>query len=93
ADSKDNASVNDSKQNAEVNNSAESQSTNDKVAQPKSENKAKAEKDGSDSTNQSMVESTTETLPSADITEPNVPSNTSKDKEESTTNQTDAGQL
>ncbi|CUF90404.1 truncated FmtB protein [Staphylococcus aureus] len=40
-----------------------------------------------------MVESTTETLPSADITEPNVPSNTSKDKEESTTNQTDAGQL
>ncbi|NDQ69279.1 SasC/FmtB family protein [Staphylococcus aureus] len=93
ADSKDNASVNDSKQNAEVNNSAESQSTNDKVAQPKSENKAKAEKDGRDSTNQSMVESTTETLPSADITEPNVPSNTSKDKEESTTNQTDAGQL
>ncbi|HGO3641565.1 TPA: LPXTG-anchored DUF1542 repeat protein FmtB [Staphylococcus aureus] len=93
ADSKDNASVNDSKQNSEVNNSAESQSTNDKVAQPKSENKAKAEKDGRDSTNQSMVESTTETLPSADITEPNVPSNTSKDKEESTTNQTDAGQL
>ncbi|MCC1294692.1 DUF1542 domain-containing protein [Staphylococcus aureus] len=93
ADSKDNASVNDSKQNAEVNNSAESQSTNGKVAQPKSENKAKAEKDGGDSTNQSMVESTTETLPSADITEPNVPSNTSKDKEESTTNQTDAGQL
>ena len=40
-----------------------------------------------------MVESTTETLPSADITEPNVPSNTSKDKEESTSNQTDAGQL
>lgn len=40
----------------------------------------------------SMVESTTETLPSADITEPNVPSNTSKDKEESTSNQTDAGQ-
>ncbi len=32
-------------------NSAESQSTNGKVAQPKSENKAKAEKDG-DSTNQ-----------------------------------------
>ncbi|HDP5852103.1 TPA: DUF1542 domain-containing protein [Staphylococcus aureus] len=93
ADSKDNASVNDSKQNAEVNNSAESQSTNGKVAQPKSENKAKAEKDGRDSTNQSMVESTTETLPSADIIEPNVPSNTSKDKEESTTNQTDAGQL
>ncbi|HDA4761186.1 TPA: DUF1542 domain-containing protein [Staphylococcus aureus] len=93
ADSKDNASVNDSKQNAEVNNSAESQSTNGKVAQPKSENKAKAEKDGRDSTNQSMLESTTETLPSADITEPNVPSNTSKDKEESTTNQTDAGQL
>ncbi|HEE8872006.1 TPA: DUF1542 domain-containing protein [Staphylococcus aureus] len=93
ADSKDNASVNDSKQNAEVNNSAESQSTNGKVAQPKSENKAKAEKDGRDSTNQSMVESTTETLPSADITKPNVPSNTSKDKEESTTNQTDAGQL
>ncbi|HGN7123382.1 TPA: SasC/FmtB family protein [Staphylococcus aureus] len=93
ADSKDNASVNDSKQNAEVNNSAESQSTNGKVAQPKSENKAKAEKDGRDSTNQSMVESTTETLPSADITEPNVPSNTSKDEEESTTNQTDAGQL
>lgn len=93
ADSKDNASVKDSKQNAEVNNSAESQSTNGKVAQPKSENKAKAEKDGRDSTNQSMVESTTETLPSADITEPNVPSNTSKDKEESTTNQTDAGQL
>ncbi|HDH5854160.1 LPXTG-anchored DUF1542 repeat protein FmtB [Staphylococcus aureus] len=93
ADSKDNASVNASKQNAEVNNSAESQSTNGKVAQPKSENKAKAEKDGRDSTNQSMVESTTETLPSADITEPNVPSNTSKDKEESTTNQTDAGQL
>ncbi|WYC10489.1 LPXTG-anchored DUF1542 repeat protein FmtB [Staphylococcus aureus] len=92
ADSKDNASVNDSKQNAEVNNSAESQSTNGKVAQPKSENKAKAEKDGRDSTNQSMVESTTETLPSADITEPNVPSNTSKDKEESTSNQTDAGQ-
>ncbi|HDA2023669.1 TPA: DUF1542 domain-containing protein [Staphylococcus aureus] len=92
ADSKDNASVNDSKQNAEVNNSAESQSTNGKVAQPKSENNAKAEKDGRDSTNQSMVESTTETLPSADITEPNVPSNTSKDKEESTTNQTDAGQ-
>lgn len=92
ADSKD-ASVNDSKQNAEVNNSAESQSTNGKVAQPKSENKAKAEKDGRDSTNQSMVESTTETLPSADITEPNVPSNTSKDKEESTSNQTDAGQL
>ncbi|HDB5661936.1 TPA: DUF1542 domain-containing protein [Staphylococcus aureus] len=91
--SKDNASVNDSKQNAEVNNSAESQSTNGKVAQPKSENKAKAEKDGRDSTNQSMVESTTETLPSADITEPNVPSNTSKDKEESTSNQTDAGQL
>ncbi len=28
----------------------------------------------------SMVESTTETLPSADITEPNVPSNTSKQK-------------
>lgn len=93
ADSKDNASVNDSKQNAEVNNSAESQSTNGKVAQPKSENKAKAEKDGRDSTNQSMVESTTETLPSADITEPKVSSNTSKDKEESTTNQTDAGQL
>ncbi|MEO4540302.1 LPXTG-anchored DUF1542 repeat protein FmtB [Staphylococcus aureus] len=93
ADSKDNASVNDSKQNAEVNNSAESQSTNGKVAQPKSENKAKAEKDGRDSTNQSMVESTTETLPSADITEPNVPSNTLKDKEESTSNQTDAGQL
>lgn len=92
ADSKDNASVNDSKQNAEVNNSAESQSTNGKVAQPKSENKAKAEKDGRDSTNQSMVESRTETLPSADITEPNVPSNTSKDKEESTSNQTDAGQ-
>ncbi|HHC5819127.1 TPA: LPXTG-anchored DUF1542 repeat protein FmtB [Staphylococcus aureus] len=93
ADSKDNASVNDSKQNAEVNNSAESQSTNGKVAQPKSENKAKAEKDGRDSTNQSMVESTTETLPSADITGPKVPSNTEKDKEESTTNQTDAGQL
>ncbi|HDE7737163.1 TPA: DUF1542 domain-containing protein [Staphylococcus aureus] len=93
ADSKDNASVNDSKQNAEVNNSAESQSTNGKVAQPKSENKAKAEKDGRDSTNQSMVESTTETLPSADITEPKVSSNTSKDKKESTTNQTDAGQL
>ncbi|HCD1486950.1 TPA: DUF1542 domain-containing protein [Staphylococcus aureus] len=93
ADSKDNASVNDSKQNAEVNNSAESQSTNGKVAQLKSENKAKAEKDDRDSTNQSMVESTTETLPSADITEPNVPSNTSKDKEESTSNQTDAGQL
>ncbi|HFZ2921182.1 TPA: SasC/FmtB family protein [Staphylococcus aureus] len=92
ADSKDNASVNDSKQNAEVNNSAESQSTNGKVAQPKSENKAKAEKDGRDSTNQSMVESTTETLPSADITEPKVSSNTSKDKEESTTNQTDAEQ-
>lgn len=93
ADSKDNASVNDSKQNAEVNNSAESQSTNGKVAQPKSENKAKDEKDGRDSTNQSMVESTTETLPSADITEPKVPSNREKDKEESTTNQTDAGQL
>lgn len=93
ADSKDNASVNDSKQNAEVNNSAESQSTNGKVAQPKSENKAKDEKDGRDSTNQSMVESTTETLPSADITEPKVPSNTEKDKKESTTNQTDAGQL
>ncbi|HHW9398657.1 TPA: LPXTG-anchored DUF1542 repeat protein FmtB [Staphylococcus aureus] len=93
ADSKDNAAVNDSKQNAEVNNSAESQSTNGKVAQPKSENKAKAEKDGRDSTNQSMVESTTETLPSADITEPKVSSNTSKDKEESTTNQTDAEQL
>lgn len=93
ADSKDNASVNDSNQNAEVNNSAESQPTNGKVAQPKSENKAKVEKDGRDSTNQSMVESTTETLPSADITEPNVPSNTSKDKEESTSNQTDAGQL
>ncbi|HDE0593176.1 TPA: DUF1542 domain-containing protein [Staphylococcus aureus] len=92
ADSKDNASVNDSKQNAEVNNSAESQSTNGKVAQPKSENKAKAEKDGRDSTNQSMVESTTETLPSADITEPKVSSNTSKDKEESTINQTDAEQ-
>ncbi|HDE0551556.1 TPA: DUF1542 domain-containing protein [Staphylococcus aureus] len=84
ADSKDNASVNDSKQNAEVNNSAESQSTNGKVAQPKSENKAKAEKDGRDSTNQSMVESTTETLPSADITEPKVSSNTSKDKMTST---------
>lgn len=93
ADSKDNASVNDSKQNAEVNNSAESQSTNGKVAQPKSENKAKDEKDGRDSTNQSMVESTTETLPSADITEPKAPSNTEKDKKESTTNQTDAGQL
>ncbi|HDZ6187858.1 TPA: DUF1542 domain-containing protein [Staphylococcus aureus] len=93
ADSKDNASVNDSKQNAEVNNGAESQSTNGKVAQPKSENKAKDEKDGRDSTNQSMVESTTKTLPSADITEPKVPSNTEKDKEESTTNQTDAGQL
>lgn len=93
ADSKDNASVNDSKQNAEVNNSAESQSTNGKVAQLKSENKAKDEKDGRDSTNQSMVESTTETLPSADITEPKVPSNTEKDKKESTTNQTDAGQL
>lgn len=93
ADSKDNASVNDSKQNAEVNNSAESQSTNGKVAQPKSENKAKDEKDSRDSTNQSMVESTTETLPSADITEPKVPSNTEKDKKESTTNQTDAGQL
>lgn len=93
ADSKDNASVNDSKQNAEVNNNAESQSTNGKVAQPKSENKAKDEKDGRDSTNQSMVESTTETLPSADITEPKVPSNTEKDKKESTTNQTDAGQL
>lgn len=93
ADSKDNASINDSKQNAEVNNSAESQSTNGKVAQPKSENKAKDEKDGRDSTNQSMVESTTETLPSADITEPKVPSNTEKDKKESTTNQTDAGQL
>ncbi len=39
-----------------------------------------------------MVESTTETLPSADITEPKVSSNTSKDKEESTTNQTDAEQ-
>ncbi|HFD6064764.1 TPA: LPXTG-anchored DUF1542 repeat protein FmtB [Staphylococcus aureus] len=93
ADSKDNAFVNDSKQNAEVNNSAESQSTNGMVVQPKSENKAKAEKDGRDSTNQSMVESTTETLPSADITEPKVPSNTSKDKEESTTNQTDPGHL
>ncbi|HDY4499854.1 TPA: DUF1542 domain-containing protein [Staphylococcus aureus] len=93
ADSKDNAFVNDSKQNAEVINSAESQSTNGMVVQPKSENKAKAEKDGRDSTNQSMVESTTETLPSADITEPKVPSNTSKDKEESTTNQTDAGHL
>lgn len=93
ADSKDNAFVNDSKQNAEVNNSAESQSTNGMVVQPKSENKAKAEKDGRDSTNQSMVESTTETLPSADITEPKVPSNISKDKEESTTNQTDAGHL
>ncbi|MDG5132488.1 LPXTG-anchored DUF1542 repeat protein FmtB [Staphylococcus aureus] len=93
ADSKDNAFVNDSKQNVEVNNSAESQSTNGMVVQPKSENKAKAEKDGRDSTNQSMVESTTETLPSADITEPKVPSNTSKDKEESTTNQTDAGHL
>ncbi|ALO32240.1 LPXTG-anchored DUF1542 repeat protein FmtB [Staphylococcus aureus] len=93
ADSKDNAFVNDSKQNAEVNNSAESQSTNGMVVQPKSENKAKTEKDGRDSTNQSMVESTTETLPSADITEPKVPSNTSKDKEESTTNQTDAGHL
>ncbi|HCY6413539.1 TPA: DUF1542 domain-containing protein [Staphylococcus aureus] len=93
ADSKDNAFVNDSKQNAEVNNSAESQSTNGMVVQPKSENKAKAEKDGRDSTNQSMVESTTETLPSADIAEPKVPSNTSKDKEESTTNQTDAGHL
>ncbi|HDT7032876.1 TPA: DUF1542 domain-containing protein [Staphylococcus aureus] len=92
ADSKDNAAVNDSKQNAEVNNSAESQSTNGKVAQPKSENKAKAEKDGRDSTNQSMVESTTETLPSADITEPKVSSNTEKDKKESTTNQTDAEQ-
>ncbi|MBU5115656.1 DUF1542 domain-containing protein [Staphylococcus aureus] len=93
ADRKDNASVNASNQNAEVNNSAESQPINGKVAQPKSENKAKVEKDGRDSTNQSMVESTTETLPSADITEPNVPSNTSKDKEESTSNQTDAGQL
>ncbi|EJO9598286.1 DUF1542 domain-containing protein [Staphylococcus aureus] len=93
ADRKDNASVNASNQNSEVNNSAESQPINGKVAQPKSENKAKVEKDGRDSTNQSMVESTTETLPSADITEPNVPSNTSKDKEESTSNQTDAGQL
>ncbi|SUK79140.1 FmtB protein [Staphylococcus aureus] len=93
ADSKDNTSVNDSKQNAEVNNSAESQSTNGMVVQPKSENKAKAEKDGRDSTNQSMVESTTETLPSADIIEPKVSSNTSKDKEGSTTNQTDAEQL
>ncbi|HDK4001464.1 TPA: DUF1542 domain-containing protein [Staphylococcus aureus] len=93
ADSKDNAFVNDSKPNAEVNNSAESQSTNGMVVQPKSENKAKAEKDGRDSTNQSMVESTTETLPSADITEPKAPSNTSKDKEESTTNQTDPGHL
>lgn len=92
ADSKDNASVNDSNQNAEVNNSPESQPTNGKVAQPKSENKAEAEKDDRDSTNQSMVESTTEILPSADITEPKVPSNTSKDKEESTTNQTDAEQ-
>jgi hypothetical protein len=41
----------------EVNNSAESQPINGKVAQPKSENKAKVEKDGRDSTNQSMVES------------------------------------
>ncbi|HEI7352564.1 TPA: LPXTG-anchored DUF1542 repeat protein FmtB [Staphylococcus aureus] len=92
ADRKDNASVDDSNQNAEVNNSVESQPTNGKVAQPKSENKDKAVKDGRNSTNQSMVESTTETLPSADITEPKVPSNTSKDKEESTTNQTDAEQ-
>ncbi|WP_256075378.1 hypothetical protein, partial [Staphylococcus aureus] len=91
ADSKDNASVNDSKQNAEVNNSAESQSTNGKVEQPKSENKAKDEKDGRDSTNQSMVESTTETLHSPDIKEPKVPSNPENDKKESTTIQTDAG--
>ncbi len=56
ADSKDNASVNDSKQNAEVNNSAESQSTNGKVAQPKSENKAKAEKDGRDIQQIKLVE-------------------------------------
>ncbi|RZH70114.1 hypothetical protein, partial [Staphylococcus aureus] len=86
-------SVNESKQNAEVNNSAESQSTNDKVAQTKSANKAKAEKDGSDSTNQSMIESTNETLPSADITEPTVPSITSQVKQESTTNQNHPGQL
>ncbi len=32
--------------------------------------KLRQKKDGRDSTNQSMVESTTETLPSADITEP-----------------------
>ncbi|MCS4988335.1 DUF1542 domain-containing protein [Staphylococcus aureus] len=87
------ASTNSPTMDNDVTSKPEVESTNGKVAQPKSENKAKAEKDGRDSTNQSMVESTTETLPSADITEPNVPSNTSKDKEESTTNQTDAGQL
>ncbi|MGZ1581372.1 SasC/FmtB family protein [Staphylococcus argenteus] len=85
-------STNDTNQNADVNNSADSQPANGKVAQPKSEATHKSEKDGKDSTNQSMVESTNETLPSADITEPKAPSVSSKDKEGSMSEQSEAGQ-
>lgn len=85
-------STNDTNQNADVNNNADSQPANGKVAQPKSEATHKSEKDGKDSTNQSMVESTNETLPSADITEPKAPSVSSKDKEGSMSEQSEAGQ-
>ncbi|WP_460988834.1 hypothetical protein, partial [Staphylococcus aureus] len=79
--------------NAEVKNSAVSQPGNGKVAQAESEHKAAVGKDGSDSTNQSMVESTAETLPSADIAEANVLFDTANVLEEITSNRTDAGQL
>ncbi|HCU0555752.1 TPA: DUF1542 domain-containing protein [Staphylococcus argenteus] len=85
-------STNDTNQNADVNNNADSQPANGKVAQPKSEATHKSEKDGKDSTKQSMVESTNETLPSADITEPKAPSVSSKDKEGSMSEQSEAGQ-
>ena len=59
----------------------------------KSENKAKVEKMVEIQQIKVWSNQQLKHLPSADITEPNVPSNTSKDKEESTSNQTDAGQL
>lgn len=82
-------STNDSNQNPKAVNSVDVEKDNDKVEQSKSEVTSNLDKDGKDSTNQSMVEDTNETLPSEDATEPKATSESSKDNEERKGNQSD----
>ncbi|MBE5676982.1 DUF1542 domain-containing protein [Staphylococcus sp. SS87] len=86
------SATNESNQSPKTDKNAENEKDNDKVVQPKSEVTPKSEKDSKDSTNQNMVESANETLPSANITDSQNPSESLKDKDESKLDQSDNGQ-